>query len=84
MKTKQETNIINLLNEINQINEPDLMNRILSYCEETDTDVQELGDILGESDQFKRQFWLDAVKNHQIRDEGVQRKLNQTLETDVW
>ena len=77
-------NVVELLNEINKIPEPDLLNRIISYCEQNDLDPQELGDILGECEQFKRQLWIDGVKHNQIKDAGVQRKLDSTSEIDIW
>lgn len=86
MQNKFETDkdIVDLLNEINKIPEPDLLGKILSYCEQNDLDVQEVGEILSESEQFKRQLWIDAVKHNQIQDEGLQRKLNSTQELDTW
>lgn len=77
-------NVVELLNEINKMPEPDLLNKLVSYCEQNDLDEQELGEILGECDQFKRQLWIDGVKHFQIKDEGVQRKLKSTKDIDIW
>ena len=86
MQNQFETDkdIVDLLNEINKIPESDLLGKILSYCEQNDLDVQEVGEILSESEQFKRHLWMDAVKHNQIQDEGLQRKLNSTQELDTW
>ena len=84
LKKIENINIISLLNEINKIPEPDLIGKILSYCEQNDFDVQEIGEFLSESEQFKKQLWVDAVKHNQVQDESLRKKINTTQELDAW
>lgn len=78
------TNIEVLLNEINKINENNLMDKIISYCDKYDYQIQEVGDILSESEQFKRRLWLDCVNNNTIKDDFLKMKQNETLDLDEW
>jgi len=75
-------NITELLNRIHDIPEDTLIEKIVSYCEETDTDIQEIGEILGESEQFKRVLWIDAVNHNQIQDAPLKNVLQDEL--DSW
>jgi len=77
-------NIIELLNDIHKIPESSLLEKLISYCEENDILPQELGDILGESEQFKRVLWINAVQNNQIHDTPLQNKITSTEELDEW
>jgi len=78
------TDIIILLNEIHKIDEENLMDKILSYCSKYDYNPQEIGDLLAESETFKRTLWLDCVDNNTIRDALVKDKLNSTATLDEW
>jgi len=68
------TNIIELLNKIHDMPEDTLLEKIISYCEETDTDAQEIGEFLSEYEQFKRVLWADALKHNQIRDLTLKKR----------
>lgn len=76
--------IIKLLNEINKMPEDTLLEKLISYCEETDFDPQELGDILGESEQFKRKLWISCVEANQIKDEKLLDRLDLVEDFDEW
>ena len=81
---KQETNIVKLINEINKMPEDSLLEKMISYCEQTDTDPQELGDIFAESEQFKRKLWISCVEFNQIKDDLLSDKLNLIEDIDEW
>lgn len=76
--------VIELLNEIHQVPENNLMDKILSYCEMNDYNIQEIGDLLGENEQFKTKLWIDCVDNNTIRDILLKEKQNSTEEMDDW
>ncbi len=78
------TEVVQLLNEIYEIDEHSIMDKILSYCEKYDYDVQEIGDILSESEQFKELLWIDCVKNNTISDKLLKEKQQSTEELDEW
>ena len=77
-------NIPALLNEIEKIPEDTLIQKIVSYCEQTDTDIQEIGDVLETSKQFKRMLWLNAVKNNEINDPLLKETWESTQDLDDW
>lgn len=76
--------IVLLINEIYKIQEDSLMDKILSYCEMNDLSVQEIGDILSESKQFKNNFWIDCVNNNTIKDDLLKQKQKSTFDIDDW
>ena len=84
MQNMNELDLQDLLNEINKIPGDSLIERIISYCEENDLEPQDIGDSLGESEQFKRVLWIDAVDNNQIHDIKLKELLNSTEEIDDW
>jgi hypothetical protein len=84
MKVKNFPNVPELLNEIQQLPENSLIEKILSWCEETNTDPKELGDYLEENEQFKRMLWLNAVEHNQIRDVQLKDRWKQMNELDDW
>jgi len=79
-----ETNITKLLNDIYKIEGDSLLDRIIGYCEKTDTDIREIGDLIADSDELKRKIWLDCVKHNIIIDKGAERLLNQTEDPELW
>ncbi len=76
--------ISDILNEIQSLPGDTLLEKVLSYAEENDIPEEELGLFLADSDQFKRVLWINCVKNHQIKDEELNDKLNQTVDLDCW
>jgi len=77
-------NIIELLNAISQVHGDSLLEKIVSYCDKNNLDPQEVGDILADSEQFKRKLHIDLVHNHIIRDPGFSRKENLCQDLDEW
>ncbi len=84
MKQGCPNEVISLLNEIHEIQEDNLMDKILSYCEMNDYSIQEIGDILSESEHFKTKLWIDCVDNNTIKDDLLKEKQNSTVEMDEW
>ena len=80
--TKDE--LITILDQVYLMPEDNLMDKILSYCEQNDFCIQEIGDVLSESEQFKTKLWIDCVDNNTIRDELLKEKQNSTDKLDVW
>ncbi len=76
--------ITKLLNEIGKIKDLSLMDKITTYCEQNDLSTQEIGDILSESEQFKRNFWIDCVNNNTIKDDFLKEKIQETFDLDEW
>ena len=76
--------ITELLNEIQQIPEDSLIEKMISWCEQTATDPKELGDFLESNEQFKRMLWLNAVKHNQIRDEKLKHRWDDMEGFDDW
>ena len=79
-----ENTISQLLDEIDKLPGDSLLEKILSYCEENDIDPKEIGDMLSDSEQFKRILWIDAVGNNQIKDELLKNKLKETKDLEAW
>ena len=79
-----ENEIIKLINEIYLIQEDNLMDKILSYCDKNDFDIQEVGNILSESEKFKNTLWLDCVNNNIIKDDKIKNKQNSLNDIDEW
>ena len=59
-----ELEIVELLNEISKIPENSLLDKIVSYCEKFDLDPKEIGDTLGDSEQFKLMLHTELELNH--------------------
>jgi len=59
-----ELEIVELLNEISKIEENTLLDKIVTYCEKFDLDPQEIGDTLGDSEQFKLMLHTELELNH--------------------
>ena len=78
------TDVTQLINEISDIRETNIMDKIISYCEMNDYDIQEIGDLLSENETFKRHLWMDCVKNNTIADELLKDKQNSTFQLDEW
>lgn len=75
---------IQLLNEIYKVPEVSLMDKIISYCDMNDYDIQEIGDILSENEQFKKKLWIDCVNFNTIKDELLKKKQHQCTDFDEW
>ncbi len=84
MKPKIPSDFIILINEINKIPENSLLDKILTYCEQNNFDIQEIGDILSENEKFKRTLWIDCVDRYVIQDEYLKIKQNSIEELDEW
>ncbi len=82
--TMENMEVSELLNRIQGLPGDSLLEKTLSYAEENDIPEEELGSFLSESDQFKRLLWMNCVKNHQIKDEELNHKLNETQNLDYW
>ena len=84
MNTNIPKELITLLDKIYLMPEDNLMDKIISYCEMNDYDIQEIGDILSENEQFKTKLWIDCVSNNTIKDNLLKQKQNATKELDMW
>ena len=84
MNTNIPKELITLLDKIYLMPEDNLMDKIISYCEMNDYDIQEIGDILSENEQFKTKLWIDCVSNNTIKDDLLKQKQNSTKELDMW
>ena len=84
MEDVHEKDIQDLLNEINAHPEVSLLEKIVSYCEETGFEPQDVGDALSECEQFKRMLWINAVDNNQVHDIKLKEMLNSTEDLDDW
>jgi len=78
------SNIIELINEISKIPDGNIMEKIIEYCRRNDMDVQEIGDKLTESEDFKSLLYKDCVIHHTIRDEEYKTKLDKVPEIIKW
>ena len=77
-------NDIELLNQIQEFEGETILDKILSYCEKYDKEIQEIGDILSENEIFKKTLWIDCVKNNTIQDEWCKNKLDNIEKFDEW
>ena len=75
---------IELLNNIYLVQEDNLMDKILTYCEQNEMNIQEIGDILSDSEQFKNTLWIDCVNNNTIKDPFLKDKQNSLHHIDEW
>ena len=80
--TEQE--VQELINEINSYPEYSLLEKVISYCEENDIDVNDIEDILKQSEHFRTVFYIDCVEKNHIRDLGLKKKLRETIDEDEW
>jgi len=76
--------IIEIINEIYKISDGSLSEKILEYCHRNDLNPQELGDILYESEDFKKVLYRDCVVNNIIQDEVLDDKSKRTQEIFKW
>ena len=81
---KLKNNITDLVNKIQDIEGDNLLEKMISFCEKYDYNPQELGDLLTESETFKRKLWIDCVKNNIIIDKFLSDKLNSVEDFDEW
>jgi hypothetical protein len=79
-----KTPIVTLLNEIYKMPDDSLLEKITTYCQETDIREEDIAEVLKESEQFKRALWLSCVENFQIKDAQVKHLLENTEELEEW
>jgi len=79
-----ENNLIELINDISNMHGVSLSEKILDYCETYDFDVKEIGDLLEQSDDFKKLLYIDCVKNNLIQDKTLEEFLGRTEEMEEW
>lgn len=72
--------VIVLLNDIYEMSGDSIMDKIIDYCETHDKDPQEVGDLLAESEDFKKIMLKDCIKNNIIQ--SVIEK--NTEDIDIW
>ena len=84
MNQDMKQDITELLNDIYKVEGDSLLDRIIGYCEKSDLDVREIGDLISDNDELKRKIWLDCVKHNIIMDLGAERLLNQTEDPEIW
>ena len=78
-KNKLENlNIIEMMNEISKIEGDCLLDQIIGWCDKTDKDPQEVGDILSENEQFKDKLERDLIKNNVFKDPLYKKALEET------
>ncbi len=83
-KDIEKMDIIEILNQINKMPDETLLERMITWCQEFNYDPQELGDLLGESEQLKRTLWMNAVKHNQILDPLLKQKWDQMENLGDW
>ena len=76
--------ITEILNEIYKIEGYTLVDKIIGYCEKNNLDPKEIGDILEESEQFKRKLYIDLVHHKAIKDPKFVEKEELCEILDVW
>ena len=74
----------NIIQNIQSIKEDSLLDKLLSYIEENDFDIIEIGELLSKNDQFKRLLWIDTVNHNQILDTFTKDLLRETKDLDIW
>ena len=79
-----EEEVQTLINDINSYPEYSLLEKVISYCEENEIDVNDIQDILKQSEHFRTVFYIDCVEKNHIRDLGLKRKLTETIDEDEW
>lgn len=79
-----DSDIVKLINKIYKMHGDSISEKIIDYCETYDEDVQEIGDMLSESEDFKQMMYRDCVKYNIIRDKHLVEKQNTTEEIDIW
>ena len=78
------SDIVTMMNDISKIQEDSLLEKIATYCEQNNYDEQEVGDVLAESEQFKRKLYVDLVHKNVIKDAGFTKKDNLCADIDEW
>ena len=84
MENRHENEITELLNDISKIQEDNILDQIVSYCDKNDLDIQDVGDQLGSSEQFKRKLYIDLVHNKVIQDKAFSKKESLCEDLDEW
>lgn len=79
-----ENDVISLINKIWDMEGESLSQKILDYCETYDFDELEIGEILSQSQDFKKMFYRDCVKNHLIEDEKLKETFTTPTVSDEW
>ena len=77
-------NIVEIINDIWKMSGDSISQKILDYCETNDIDERELGELLEESEDFKKQLYKDCIKNNTIKDEDFKSKQSKTEEIVPW
>jgi len=76
--------LVLLINDIYKIDNENILDKIIEYCDVNDLDIQEVGDILSESEDFKNILYKDCVKSNVIRDEVLSNKMKRTQKIFKW
>lgn len=76
--------LIELINKIYEMEGVSLSEKIIEYCDVYDRDVQEIGDILGESEDFRRVMLNDCIKNNIIKEDMLKTIIERTETISVW
>lgn len=79
-----KNNIVEIINTIDGMSGESLADKILDYCETYGKDEREIGELLQESDDFKKLLYKDCIKHHSIKDEDYTDKLRKTEEITPW
>lgn len=77
-------NLIDIINEIHKIDGDSLLDKALEYCHKNNIDIQELGDILSESEEFKQVLLGDCIKYKIIRSEEIDIEISKTEDICAW
>ena len=80
----EASEIIEMINDISKIEGECLLDKIVAYCEKNSLDPQDVGDILAESEQFKRKLHINLVETNVIKDPGFQRRNKLCEDIDEW
>ena len=76
--------IVEIINEIYKIPDGSLSEKILEYCHRNELNPQEMGDILYESEDFKKVLYRDCVNHNIIQDEVLDDKAKRTQKIFKW
>ena len=76
--------LVLLINDIYKIDNENILDKIIEYCDVNDLDIQEVGDILSESEDFKNILYKDCVKSNVIKDEVLSNKMKRTQKIFKW
>ena len=61
----------------------DMIELIISYCEENEFKIEEVGDILSQSKEFVKMFEKQAIKHNHIKIANTDNDENQ-MNTEDW